>query len=520
MTMRLSHPAGWRAVLAASTALLLALAGCSTVAPRQQSAEVSCTAWFEQLDAITQEAHVQDGAAHRLPGYRFLRADRFTASFDSEALALPGAFGAWLGRLAALDAQARTIELANLPAHFLAPLSGSENPIDKPQVARRTQRCADELRQGLLAAPPGMRRELLTRAAVPDDYSTVRRVLGAYELTRIPFFAGVQGWQNETAVRFAERKATPAAPAGTQRYTPAGEPLPAAQTGALFMQLERDALGVPLPSPEQAAALLRAHAPDLHIETRGTYDRFGALAWRGNVPGVLPPLAANDAPVVDTARPVMYQRIAYTRHGPHVLLQLVYSFWFPERPPQGPADLLSGALDAVVLRITLGPSGVPWVADSIHACGCYHLFFPSAAARLRTPPAEKNVEWAFVPAELPVLAPGQRLVLHVASGSHYVEGIGVASETSDRATTPYSALADDALRALPVIGSAPAATRSAFWPNGIVPGTERGERIAFWPMGIESPGAMRQWGRQPTAFVGRRHFDDARLLEQRFELVP
>jgi hypothetical protein len=50
-----------------------------------------------------------------------------------------------------------------------------------------------------------------------------------------------------------------------------------------------------------------------------------------------------------------------------------------------------------------------------------------------------------------------------------------------------------------------------------MPGTERGERALFWPMGIASPGAMRQWGRQPTAFVGRRHFDDAHLLSDRFE---
>jgi len=44
--------------------------------------------------------------------------------------------------------------------------------------------------------------------------------------------------------------------------------------------------------------------------------------------------------------------------------------------------------------------------------------------------------------------------------------------------------------------------------------------LLFWPMGIDSPGAMRQWGRQPTAFVGRRHFDDADLLERRFEFGP
>jgi hypothetical protein len=37
-------------------------------------------------------------------------------------------------------------------------------------------------------------------------------------------------------------------------------------------------------------------------------------------------------------------------------------------------------------------------------------------------------------------------------------------------------------------------------------------------MGIASAGAMRQWGRHATAFVGRRHFDDADLLERRFAL--
>jgi len=30
---------------------------------------------------------------------------------------------------------------------------------------------------------------------------------------------------------------------------------------------------------------------------------------------------------------------------------------------------------------------------------------------------------------------------------------------------------------------------------------------------------MRQWGRHATAFVGKRHFDDADLFERRFEFV-
>ena len=37
-------------------------------------------------------------------------------------------------------------------------------------------------------------------------------------------------------------------------------------------------------------------------------------------------------------------------------------------------------------------------------------------------------------------------------------------------------------------------------------------------MGIPSAGAMRQWGRHATAFVGRRHFDEPFLVERYFEI--
>ena len=52
-----------------------------------------------------------------------------------------------------------------------------------------------------------------------------------------------------------------------------------------------------------------------------------------------------------------------------------------------------------------------------------------------------------------------------------------------------------------------------------MPGTERGERLLFWPTGVEDTGAMRQWGRHATAFLGRRHFDDPDLIERRFSIV-
>ena len=60
--------------------------------------------------------------------------------------------------------------------------------------------------------------------------------------------------------------------------------------------------------------------------------------------------------------------------------------------------------------------------------------------------------------------------------------------------------------------------RSVFDAHGFIAGTDRAEAWLFWPMGIARAGAMRQWGRHATAFVGRRHFDDARLIEHRFML--
>ena len=59
--------------------------------------------------------------------------------------------------------------------------------------------------------------------------------------------------------------------------------------------------------------------------------------------------------------------------------------------------------------------------------------------------------------------------------------------------------------------------RSMFDDKGIVPGTSRKERMLLWPMGVKDAGAMRQWGHHATAFIGRRHFDDADLLERYFE---
>ena len=194
-----------------------------------------------------------------------------------------------------------------------------------------------------------------------------------------------------------------------------------------------------------------------------------------------------------------------------MLLQLVYTIWFPERPPSAPGDILAGLLDGLTWRVTLAPDGEPLVYDTIHPCGCYHMFFPTPRARALPAPNGFD-EWAFSPQQLPRVQVGERPVLHVASGTHYIERVSIARGTDSVAQ--YELRDYDELRSLARLDGG---SRSAFGPDGLIAGTERPERYLYWPTGVRSAGAMRQWGRHATAFVGRRHFDDAHLFEQRFE---
>jgi hypothetical protein len=220
-------------------------------------------------------------------------------------------------------------------------------------------------------------------------------------------------------------------------------------------------------------------------------------------------------PVIDPERPVVYQRLAHTRYHGRTLLQLVYTIWFSERPATQPFDLLAGKLDGLVWRVTLAPDGQPVLFDTMHPCGCYHMFFPTpAAAPLPVP--DTTDEWAFIPATLPRVGEGQRVRLRLATGSHYL--VDVDTLPGDSASGPaqqYGTLDEDVLRSLPLPGGG---FRSIYAADALVRGSERTERLLFWPMGIPSAGAMRQWGNHATAFLGRRHFDDADLIEQRFRL--
>lgn len=486
-----------------AVALCAALvAGCATLeapfsthlaSPAPQIRE--CAEWYRALDEHIAAAGVRDAQDSVVPGFPYLRVSRLLAALRPAAHASEQALQALAERMLALDREARRYEIVNLPAL-------PETSSDVPAAMRRTRDCGRLLREIDLAKPE-TRQALLERAKVPDDYRLASRILGLYWLTRIPFAEGVRRQEEETREAFRRAPAVVEDSGAPRhlRYAPEpGDPLTRAQAARLLARSAENALGIPEPAEDDLKALLAAYAPSFEIEVKGDYDRFGALRW----------LRGADSPSVDGAQLAVYGHPAWTRYGDRVLLQLVYTLWFPERPAQSDGDLLAGKLDGITWRVTLAPDGEPLAYDAIHPCGCYHQFFPTPRAAVRPAPGGID-EWMFSPKSLPRIGEGERPLVRIASGAHYIEGVAVVRGTDS--LVRYELRPYGELRSLQRYSGGRA---SAFGADGLVPGTARAERFVFWPMGIASAGAMRQWGRHATAFVGRRHFDDADLFEKRF----
>jgi 8-oxo-dGTP pyrophosphatase MutT (NUDIX family) len=457
------------AIVMVGAALLAA--GCATgdaplsapLAPhlRSGASEVrECAAWYQALDREIDAAGVRNAQDARMAGFPHLRVNRFLAGLRARAAENDRTLRAYVERLAELDQEARRHEIQNLPI--------LQNKAARSDALRRMRDCGRILRDADLASHDG-RAALLAAAQVPDERSGVpatseeawqRRLLTAFQAGSDP---SVQ------RVRYAP---------------PSAQRLPRSVIAGLLGRANFDPLGHLALTAQEVDRLGATYAPTFEIETRADYDRFGWLRWRRGMA----------LPQVDAAEPTVYVHAAYTRYGEHLLLQLVYTLWFPERPARDTFDPGAGPLNGVVWRVTLAPDGEPLVYDAIHACGCFHVFFPTARARqLPAPPG--GTPQAFVPQRLPRAGEDERPVVTLASATHDIESVRL--ERAPESLVRYALRSYDELLSMPRLTGD---HRSAFGADG---------RIAGSP--------ARQWGRQPTAASGR-HFDDADLLERRFAL--
>lgn len=473
--------------------VILLLGACAvappSLPPPTDAAAARCIDLYATLDRAVAEHGTTPSYPVRIEGFPYLRVDRFLASYREQPLDRAER-EAWLERLARLDLVAREVELKSLPPSARADLTevaGSED------LSMAVARCS-HLLQAQYIADPRRFRALRERATVADDYRTLNRILGLYPLTALPVQYGIYRWHRETHRTFLVPRAELPVQGELHRYRP-----PPGTAVVALPELSRDALGIPVIDEARVDALYQAHAPVWEIDVADDFDRPGAPYWK-----------ADGQPTVDTGQPVVYRYLSYTRWQGEALLQLNYLVWFSKRPRTGPLDILGGPLDALIWRVTLDLKGRPLLYDSIHSCGCYHKFFPTASLRLR-PESLALPEPPLIPQAAPALLPEERVVLRVASGTHYIQQVYGLEITEG---IPYRWRPYRDLYTVPMAGDG---RRSLFGPDGLVPGTERLERWLLWPMGVPSPGAMRERGHHATAFVGRRHFDDPYLLEELFE---
>ena len=469
------------------------LTGCATVEthPAAPTDDIlaTCRMLYQEVDAAIDHTGGRDYGSSPVQDFPYLRTTRLLASFRDELTAQKH-WTAWTTHMADLDAASRALELRNLPTS----VGGRRNDT----LGEELNRCRERLLSADLVQPE--RRAMLRDAArVPDDYVTWWQVLGLYPLTAPFVSTKISAWHIETHNSFATPLAALPVAGELVRWAPSpGALLAATQVGEILHR-SLDPLGIPMPTVTDLDRLFDTFAPVWEVDVMDNNDRIGMARW-------------DNGPVVEVTRPTLYRKVSHTRFGDQVLLQLNYIVWFPARPGN---DIYAGQLDGLNWRVTLGLDGEPWLYDVIHNCGCYHEFFPSRHLRLR----DDLPTFYFEPPLLPQPAPEQQpLVLRIAPRTHFIQRLYHDESPPEllSAAQPMAWEEYDALRSLPTADG----YRSLFGIHGLIAGTERPERFLLWPMGIRSPGAMRQWGRHATAFVGRRHFDDAFLIESLFMRVP
>ena len=188
---------------------------------------------FRSLEGQIRSRQLVDAGEQRLPGYPFLRTNRFLASFGAEfestlaasklserqaqaaSLLKSPAFQAWLAQMQRLDTQVRHLEVSRLPAQAF-PLY---QLADRHALLATLDQCAPLLTAELtLADVP----RILANTKVPDKYQHSLRALGLYPITGIGVASSIRNWEvHQREVFQRQRHPDFSGRATFQRYRPA-----------------------------------------------------------------------------------------------------------------------------------------------------------------------------------------------------------------------------------------------------------------------------------------------------------
>jgi len=463
-----------RALLCALLSTLL-LSACASVPPRNsvkvESLPARCESLLNSLEYQIQQHRVRDAQHSVVAGYPLLRINRLLAELANSALN-QSQRAAWLQRAGELAIHDYLIEFINLPQAAKARLPS------RGEIKAQLFDCAWQQQASL--QQPAAWQALQPALRVESEYFGGRQLLGLYPITNLGMKAGIQQWQRQTRELFNQTANRNEIPVVVWQHSPPAErvnsPTP----------WRYDSLGWPLLSANEWQSLASHYAPSWVIEQGGEFDQ----------PGIPLPGAT-----FKPAEVVYWQGSVGQVHG-QLLPQISYVIWFAERPKAGSFDLLGGSLDGVIFRITFNRAGRPLIYDSIHPCGCYHLFFPTPQL------AHCAVDGDREPAFVPQAAPNKPFAVWLQSATHYVQGLKPSAASAAR--RGYQLLPLDRLRQAEPDGD------RLYNGYGHVAGSERLERFLLWTSGLVSPGGMRQWGNHATAFSGERYFDEPGLFDREF----
>lgn len=485
--------------------LLYLLGGCGAGPkpfPAASGRPPASAAFFHDLDAAVDQAGVRDAGSVAVPGFPYLRANRFLA-----ALA-PGLRGsrqkeAWIAALAELDRCARIREIANLPSAALNAPASVIRRRELPSSREALLQAAEDHARTLSRADrqsPGYVAAVAEAVRIPDEYRTSMRVMGLYPVAVVPVSIVTEHVQQRLAGWLRGPWDRLETDGRLVRYLP--EPsasLTAVDARRLFGVDRRDALGLPRLSPAETEALVRRFAPVIVQDAAAEYDRWGRVGWAGGEVRV------------DGGRPAIYYYLSHAFFRAMPILQLNYTLWYPARKGPNAPRIEHGRLDGLTVRVSLDTVGSPFMVDVMNNCGCYHFFVPRKNRILGIRPQPGALP-PFVPRWLPESFPEERLLVRVNSGWHQVVHIETAKTPAGPAVS-YGLLPYGILESLP----RPDGTfENLFDSEGIAKGSARIEPYIFFSMGIPRIGSMRQRGHHAVRLVGRAHFDDPNLFDRTF----
>jgi len=441
----------------------------------------NCAFQLVDFKRAVQQQGVQDAQLLWTPRYPHHAFDRFSVSLIP-GLISPQSKKQWLRYVARQAEIQRKVEFQNLPNKAGFQLGSNEECAQQLTASTINDR---QFWLHLQQRPP----------TIPSDYQSWQRVFGLYPISKSLATPSIDSEKKRIINGFIQ-------PLHDDNVTYAvteKSPLNQQEIHRWFQQATQlTPLSWPLLSDKQIARLANHYAPEFLIETVSLDDKPGQLEYQ-----------RNGQPRVNTNKPTLYVSQGYTQFHGKILLQLNYSLWFANRTAKASLDPYAGQFDGILVRLTLDSQGKPYILDSIHHCGCYHMVF-ALDQQLAFAKRNTNIE-APITMRLHPKQNAQTLRVTFTNGDHMVKGVHWSHSSSQ--ARHLNVLNYQQLRSMPIQGGQ---YKSLFDEQGMLMASKRLERLYLWPFGVKSPGTMRQVGHHAIAFIGERHFDDAYVLSELF----